>query len=157
MQLGAYLSAERLTHQAFGNRVGVTHSTVHKWVTGKLLPAWDKIVAIEAATGGAVAAEDFAEVARRATKPPHGANSVGEGVPPENRSVIERGVALPDALLREARACGIDAASVCHAALSRAVGAAKAARWQAENRAALEAHARYVEEHGLPLGRHRMF
>lgn len=35
--------------------------------------------------------------------------------------------------------------------------ALRVATWQDENHDATEAHARYVEEQGLPLGTHRMF
>lgn len=150
MRLSAYLEAERLTLQVFGRRVGVAHSTVHKWATGKLLPVWDKVVAIEAATDGAVTAENFAEIAR-------GADTVPDKAARRPADAPKGVVGPPAVLLHEARACGIDAEAACRDALSRAVGAAKAAKWRDENRAAIEAHTRCVEEHGLPLGKHRMF
>lgn len=157
MQLGDYLAAERLTLTAFGRRIGVAHSTVHKWATGRLLPAWDKIMAIEAATGGAVTAEDFAEFARGAKIPPDGMKSAKKTMAARERGEPGGGIALPGALLRQARDHNVDVAAVCCAALSQAVRAAKAAKWHEENRAAIEAHSRYVEEHGLPLGKHRIF
>lgn len=157
MQLGDYLAAERLTLTAFGRRIGVAHSTVHKWATGRLLPAWDKIMAIESATGGAVTAEDFAELARGAKSPPGGMRSVRKTVAADKRGEPCGGIELPGALLRQARAHNVDVTAVCCAALSQAVRAARAAEWREENRAAIEAHSRYVEEHGLPLGKHRMF
>jgi post-segregation antitoxin (ccd killing protein)/DNA-binding transcriptional regulator YdaS (Cro superfamily) len=57
----------------------------------------------------------------------------------------------------EAAALGIDAATIAAKAVRAAIVAERARRWATDNRAALEAHARYVEEHGLPLDSHRMF
>ena len=57
----------------------------------------------------------------------------------------------------EARALGLDPQAIAAAALTEAIRAEKARRWQAENAAALQAHAAWVEEDGLPLARYRQF
>ena len=59
MKLSAYLRLTDTTMQAFAARIGVSNPTVHRWCHGKAFPAWEKIPAIEAATDGAVTAEDF--------------------------------------------------------------------------------------------------
>jgi DNA-binding transcriptional regulator YdaS (Cro superfamily) len=86
------------------------------------------------------------------------------GVPPEALRAdlfsypIVSGLAESQApYAAEARELGIDAAAVAAEAVRAAIAAERARRWSADNRAALEAHARYVEEHGLPLDSHRMF
>lgn len=56
-----------------------------------------------------------------------------------------------------ARALGIDAPAIAELAVRAAIAAERARRWSADNRTALEAHARYVEDHGLPLDSYRMF
>ena len=44
---------------AIANAAGVHYATAWKWTNGKLRPDWKHIPAIEAATGGAVTAQDF--------------------------------------------------------------------------------------------------
>ncbi|WP_245216732.1 Cro/CI family transcriptional regulator [Neoroseomonas nitratireducens] len=56
--------------------------------------------------------------------------------------------ALPPPGLAEAQAPLID---------DDAARADKARRWLEENREAIEAHHRWVEQHGLPLAKYRMF
>lgn len=65
----------------------------------------------------------------------------------------------PDAasLAKEARALGLDPDAIAREALRQAVSAEKGRRWAEENREAIEAHNRWVEEHGLPLAEYRMF
>lgn len=57
----------------------------------------------------------------------------------------------------EARALGLDPAAIAEKALREAVGREKARRWAEENKAAIEAHTRYIEEHDTPLAKYRMF
>ena len=57
----------------------------------------------------------------------------------------------------EALALGLDADAIAAKALRDAVQAEKERRWLAENAAAIEAHNAWVEEHGVPLSRYRMF
>lgn len=57
----------------------------------------------------------------------------------------------------EARALGLDPTAIAEAALRKAIGDEKARRWAEENREAIGAHTRYIEEHGPPLAKYRMF
>lgn len=61
------------------------------------------------------------------------------------------------ALLDEAKALGLNLSATCEAGLRDAVRAAKAARWQADNWAALQSSNDWVEKHGLPLAEYRQF
>ena len=88
--------------------------------------------AVTKATGGAVTPADFfATAPKRAEKQP-----------PE---------------FQEARALGLDPDAIAATALKDAIRAEKARRWLEENREAIEAHNRWVEENELPLARFRMF
>lgn len=64
---------------------------------------------------------------------------------------------LDAALLEEARALGLNLSAAAEQGLRAAVAEAKAARWQAENAAALASSNAWVEANGLPLSRHRPF
>lgn len=57
----------------------------------------------------------------------------------------------------EAQSLGLDAAAIAARAVQEAIRAEKARRWLEENREAIAAHNRWVEEHGLPLAEYRMF
>ena len=57
----------------------------------------------------------------------------------------------------EAASMGIDPAAIAETALKKAISDEKARRWAAENAEAIAAHNRYIEEHGLPLAKYRMF
>ena len=61
------------------------------------------------------------------------------------------------ALLDEAKALDLNLSATVEAGLREAVRSAKAARWLAENRAALESYNDWVAENGLPLERYRSF
>ena len=63
----------------------------------------------------------------------------------------------PNSLHAEATALGLDADAIAEKALREAISAEKARRWREENREAIEAHNRWVEEHGLPVAEYRMF
>ncbi len=136
MKLGPCLRHRGLSQKAFAAELGVSEATVSAWVAGRTLPDMRKIPAIEAATGGAVTLADFLEAAPAA--------------PP--------GLAETQApLLAEATRLGLDPERIAAAALRAAIGAEKARRWAEENRAAIEAHTRYIEEHDTPLAEYRMF
>ena len=60
-------------------------------------------------------------------------------------------------LLSEAKSLGIDVSQVAEAGLARAVADARAERWLKENVGAIESYNAYVEQHGLPLEKYRMF
>ncbi len=66
-------------------------------------------------------------------------------------------VTLDEALLAEAKALNINISQAAEAGLARAVALRREQCWLAENQAALESSNAYVEAHGLPLARHRMF
>lgn len=66
-------------------------------------------------------------------------------------------VTLAEPLLAEARALGINLSQACERGLAAAVAEAKAQRWLAENRPAIDAWNAYVEQHGLPLAEFRQF
>lgn len=152
MKLSEWLAATGTSAAVLAERCGVHPLTVYKWRDGINVPRQARLAALAEATGGAVTANDF-----------HAPAPTGPGGPGAGTDAARRGEARAGgggalgALLREAEALGLDGVAVCEAALRAAVGAAKAARWRDENREAIEAHARYVEEHGLPLGNHRMF
>lgn len=61
------------------------------------------------------------------------------------------------ALLDEAKALGLNLSATFETGLREAVRAAKAAQWQADNRAALQSSNDWVETHGLPLAEYRQF
>jgi len=66
-------------------------------------------------------------------------------------------VTLAEPLLAEARALGINLSQACERGLAAAVADAKAQRWLAENRPAMDAWNDYVGRHGLPLTEFRQF
>ena len=66
-------------------------------------------------------------------------------------------ITVDAALLAQARALDINVSQASEAGLRRAVAAAQADRWLAQNAAALDSSNAYVERHGLPLERFRKF
>ena len=62
-----------------------------------------------------------------------------------------------DEIIREARDYDLNLSRIAEDALRHAVKLERNRRWVEENRAALDAYAREVEEHGLPLEKYRMF
>lgn len=66
-------------------------------------------------------------------------------------------VSLAEDLLAEARALRINVSQAAEAGVARAVAEKRAELWLQENRSAIESSNAYVESHGLPLERHRMF
>jgi antitoxin CcdA len=66
-------------------------------------------------------------------------------------------VSLPEPLLREAKALGLDLSSACENGLAAAVAEARAAVWRSENAAAIDAWNDYVEANGIPLHEFRQF
>lgn len=59
MTLTQYLTANGLTQSDAARALGVTHSTVSRWVSGLRLPSRDQYQAIYRWTGGEVSANDF--------------------------------------------------------------------------------------------------
>ncbi|PQV48761.1 type II toxin-antitoxin system CcdA family antitoxin [Paraburkholderia sp. BL21I4N1] len=64
---------------------------------------------------------------------------------------------LTEKLLSEAKSLGIDVSQVAEAGLARAVADRRAERRLKENAEAIESYNAYVEQHGLPLEKYRMF
>ena len=60
-------------------------------------------------------------------------------------------------LVDEARSLGVNLSRAAEAGLRRAVAEEKARRWREENREAMLSCNAWVEEHGLPLAKDRMF
>ncbi len=139
MTLSDYLAATGTPVAAFAQALGVHPVTVSKWKAGTNAPRPAQLAAILRLTGGQVTANDF-----------HGLPGVAEAQAPF-------GAPAPDPLVAEARRLGLDPEAIAREALRRAVAAEKARRWQEENREAIAAHNRWVEEHGLPLAEYRMF
>lgn len=62
MTLKEYLTAtkpKKISHAAFGERVGVTQATINRYVSGDRFPSPDMIRKIQDATGGAVTVNDW--------------------------------------------------------------------------------------------------
>ena len=66
-------------------------------------------------------------------------------------------VSLNPAIVAEARELDINLSQACERGLVETIGEARAARWLEENRAALNSYNRFVEMHGLPLEKLRLF
>lgn len=66
-------------------------------------------------------------------------------------------VSLDPTLLAEARALAINVSQACERGLVETLAEERARRWKEEHREAMESWNRYVEEHGLPLERYRLF
>jgi antitoxin CcdA len=60
-------------------------------------------------------------------------------------------------LVREAKALGLSLSEAAETGLRQAVKKAKEEAWLRENQRAIESSNRYVEEHGLPLEKYRLF
>jgi len=59
MKLADYLAAQKLTREAFAQRLGVHSVTVSKWCSGAMRPSWPMISRVAAETGNKVTAADF--------------------------------------------------------------------------------------------------
>ena len=66
-------------------------------------------------------------------------------------------VSLDTALVAEAQDLGVNISLASARGLEQAVKAARAERWLEENKPALDGYNLWVEEHGLPLAKYRMF
>lgn len=124
------------------NALRVDHSTVSGWT--QVPPR--HVGAVSAITGMAP------HTLRPDLFPPAPATAVGFA---EARTPFAD--ARPTSLAAEAATLGLDADAIAEKALREAISAEKARRWREENREAIEAHNRWVEEHGLPLAEYRMF
>lgn len=66
-------------------------------------------------------------------------------------------VSIAEPLLAEAKELCINISQAAEAGVARAVAEKRAELWVQENREAFESSNAYVEKHGLPLARYRMF
>ena len=66
-------------------------------------------------------------------------------------------LSLDSALLKEAKALGINVSRSAEAGIAEAVKRHKQEKWLKENAKALASSNAYVEANGLPLARHRQF
>ena len=66
-------------------------------------------------------------------------------------------ISVDPTLVAEARALGINLSQAAEVGIAAAVARRRQERWREENRAALESSNAYVEAHGLPLERQRVF
>jgi antitoxin CcdA len=64
---------------------------------------------------------------------------------------------LDTGIVAAARHAGLNLSQVSETAIRAATKKVLAAQWQEENREAIEAHNRWVEENGIPLARYRLF
>lgn len=76
-----------------------------------------------------------------------------------NRRSVKRAknVSLPEDLLSEAKALQINISQAAEAGVAQAVARARGERWFVENQDAIESSNNFVEKHGLPLAKYRMF
>jgi antitoxin CcdA len=145
MKLAAWLIENKLPAAELARLCGVHPLTVYKWRSGQNVPRPAQLAALAKATRGAVTANDFV-----ATLP---AEQTEEGPMPRNPGFAE----AQSPFAQQAEALGLNPAAITAAALKKAIGDEKARRWAEENAEAIAAHTRYVEEHGLPLAKYRMF
>jgi len=75
------------------------------------------------------------------------------------RSAAKRAtnVSLPEDLLSEAKALQINISQAAEAGVAQAIARTRSERWLAENQEAIESSNAFVEKHGLPLAKYRMF
>jgi antitoxin CcdA len=66
-------------------------------------------------------------------------------------------LSLDTGVVAAARETGLNLSQICEAALRDAAKAEWAKRWKDEHREAIEANNAWVEKHGLPLAKYRMF
>jgi antitoxin CcdA len=81
-------------------------------------------------------------------------SSVRETGAPFRRAI---NLSIDAALIDEAKALDINVSRVSEDALRDHIRAEKGARWLDENKEAIASWNAWVEEHGLPLEKHRLF
>lgn len=81
------------------------------------------------------------------------------GMPAARRNAPMRptNVTLEAGLVAEAKALGVNVSRASNEGLAKAVKEARWSAWRAENAEAIAACDAYVEEHGLPLEKYRLF
>ena len=66
-------------------------------------------------------------------------------------------VSLDEQVVADAKALGVNVSRACEGGLRAEVDKARKVLWLAENREAMESSNAWVEKHGLPLARYRIF
>lgn len=66
-------------------------------------------------------------------------------------------VSLAEDLLSEAKALHINISQAAEAGVTQAIARRRSELWLAENQEAIESSNAFVEKHGLPLAKYRMF
>ena len=76
-----------------------------------------------------------------------------------NRGPLRRAtnISLDQSLVEAARELEINLSRACEQGLAREIKATREARWRQDNAEAIESSNRYVEKHGLPLAKYRLF
>jgi antitoxin CcdA len=76
-----------------------------------------------------------------------------------NRQVIRKStnLSLDAQLVADAKPFGLNLSETAERAIAEAVREEKVRRWKEENREAIEAYNRYIDEHGVPLSEFRQF
>jgi antitoxin CcdA len=76
-----------------------------------------------------------------------------------NRQVIRKStnLSLDAQLVADAKAFGLNLSETAERAIAEAVREEKVRRWKEENREAIEAYTRDIDEHGVPLSEFRQF
>lgn len=81
-------------------------------------------------------------------------SQASQALPPARRPT---NVSLPEPLVEEAKALGVNISRASELGVLEAVKAERERRWRAENREAIEAYNEWIEEHGIPLADFRRF
>lgn len=66
-------------------------------------------------------------------------------------------ITVSEPLLREARELGLNVSEAAEDGIAKALADRRAQLWLQENAAAIRSSNEFVEEHGLPLAKYRMF
>ena len=66
-------------------------------------------------------------------------------------------VSLDEATVMTAKEMGINISKACQEALDKEIRRERDRKWNEDNREAIAANNAWVEEHGLPLARYRLF
>ncbi len=66
MKLASYLSANGISVAQFAAQIGVSSTSVHRYLAGERVPKRQLMIKIREKTGGEVTADDFFDVAEAA-------------------------------------------------------------------------------------------
>lgn len=83
--------------------------------------------------------------------------SLRSSLPADSVARVPTNVSLDASLLAEAKSLGVNVSRVAEAGLAAEVTRLRAEQWLEENSRAIHSSNEYVERHGLPLAKHRLF